>query len=251
MTGNVVVIKLYYIQIAIVVFLCSVTISWADADHGLFEQVLVGNVVDGEVNYLQIAENESFEKYLQQLAKPQSSQDKSEQLAYWINAYNAFAIKGILDGRSPSTFLGRIGYFKKAKYEIAGRNINLYDLERDIIIPYGEPRIHFAINCASASCPKLFSKVYTAQNLEQQLEKSAYLFIGDESRNRFDQEKKVAHLSKIFDWFEKDFKDHSGSVQKYIAQYVEDPELAVQLKNEEYRIKYMKYDWGLNGTAPR
>ncbi len=251
MTSNILVIKLHYIQIAIVVFLCSVTISWADADHDLFQQVLAGNVINGEVNYPQIAKNESFQKYLKQLAKPQSSEDKSQQLAYWINAYNAFAIKGILDGRSPSTFLGRIGYFKNAKYEVAGRNINLYDLERDVIIPYGEPRIHFAINCASASCPKLFSEVYTAQNLEQQLEKSAYLFIGDQSRNRFDREKKVAHLSKIFDWFEKDFKDYSGSIQKYIAQYVEDPELAAQLRNEEYRIKYMKYDWSLNGKAPK
>lgn len=85
----------------------------------------------------------------------------SEALVYWINAYNTLAIKGILDGRSPRTLLGKYSYFKKAKYRVGGKRINLYDLERKVIIPMGEPRIHFAINCASQSCPKLLSRAYT------------------------------------------------------------------------------------------
>ena len=126
----------------------------------------------------------------------------------------------------------------------------MYDLERSIIIPLGEPRIHFAINCASGSCPKLLSEAYQAEKLEQQLEIVTKDFINDSTRNEFDRDKKIARLSKIFDWFKTDFSDHSGSVQKYIAQYVDDPALAEELRNESYKIKYLKYDWSLNGTKP-
>ena len=227
------------------------TNAYADSDHSLFDPLLKAHVADGIVDYPAIVNTSAFEQYIQELAKPLVSTDRNEQLAYWINAYNAFAIKGILDGRSPSTFLGRIGYFKKAKYQIANREINLYDLERKVIIPFSEPRIHFAINCASASCPKLLSEVYQASTLDQQLEKSTRDFIADPTRNRFDRSKKILYLSKIFDWFKKDFREHSGSVQKYIARYVKDPELVKQLNNDEYKIKYLDYDWSLNGKAPK
>ena len=126
--------------------------------------------------------------------------------------------------------------------------INLNDLERKVIIPIGEPRIHFAINCASTSCPKLRPHVFSAEELETQLKHAAEEFINDTSRNYFDSTMKVANISKIFDWFEEDFVKHSGSVQKYLSQYVTDAEIAKQLHNEEYKIKYIKYDWSLNGT---
>ena len=173
-----------------------------------------------------------------------------EQLAFWINTYNALAIKGIIDGGSPSSFFGRIGYFKTTTYEAGGKTISLYDLERDVIIPLGEPRIHFAIVCASFSCPMLRSEAYTAEHLDEQLELNARRFINDPTRNRFDRGSKVAHLSKIFDWFPEDFEKHSGTVLGYVANYVDDPELAKELRDGGYKIKYLKYDWSLNGVAP-
>ena len=223
------------------------TALFADSDHAIFNPLLNRYVDDGFVDYPGINQAPVFERYIQELGQPLETTNRDEQLAFWINAYNAFAIKGILDGRSPSSFFGRIGYFKNAKYLIGGQTINLFDLERDIIIPFNKPRIHFAINCASASCPKLRSEVYTAANLEAQLEDSAIIFINDPTRNRFDPDKKKAYVSKIFDWFKKDFEKHSGSVQKYIAQFVDDPEIANGLKNEEYQIVYLNYDWSLNG----
>ncbi|MEM8845365.1 MAG: DUF547 domain-containing protein [Pseudomonadota bacterium] len=223
------------------------TALFADSNHAIFNPLLNKYVDDGFVDYPGFNDAPVFEQYIQELGQPLETTDRDEQLAFWINAYNAFAIKGILDGRSPSSFFGRIGYFKNAKYEIGGQTINLYDLERDIIIPFDEPRIHFAINCASVSCPKLQSEVYIADQLETQLEESTVIFINDETRNKFDTDKKVAHISKIFDWFEKDFVKHSGSVQKYIAQYVDDPIIAEDLNNEEYKIVYLDYDWNLNG----
>ena len=234
--------------IAYSLILCSLSsYTIADSDHTLFENILKNHVSDGVVDYPAIAGESVFNQYLDDLAKPLATKSRDEQLAFWINGYNALAIRGILDGRSPSTFFGRVGYFKNAKYTIGGRTINLYDLERKVIIPFKEPRIHFAINCASASCPKLAAHVYTAGELDQQLETVTRSFINDPSRNRFDRKNKVAHLSKIFDWFKKDFKQHSGSVQKYVAQFVNDPALAKELGNNEYRIKFLKYDWSLNG----
>ena len=237
-----------YLAACFLIFCTHTLYAFADSDHMLFESILSNHVINGVVDYPTIADEPKFSQYLQQLSAPLTSSRRDEQLTFWINAYNAFAIRGILDGRSPSSFFGRIGYFKKAKYTIADRTINLYDLERKIIIPFNEPRIHFAINCASASCPKLASHIYKADELDSQLETATRNFINDPTRNRFDRKNKIAHLSKIFDWFKKDFKQHSGSVQKYVAQFVTDPSLAEELHNNQYNIRFLKYDWTLNGT---
>ena len=116
------------------------------------------------------------------------------------------------------------------------------DLERKVIIPLGEPRIHFAINCASSSCPKLQPTVFKADVLDQQLTDAANAFINDTMRNYFDRATKIAHISKIFDWFKEDFVKHSGSVLKYIAQYVKDEKIAKDLRDGNYKIRYLKYD---------
>ncbi len=218
--------------------------------HTAFNNVLEGNVHKGRVNYAAIKSHPEFKPYIESLKAKPSFNNQNDELTYWINAYNALVIKGILDGGSPSTFFGRKSFFKGDEYQLAGMSINLNDLERKIIIPIGEPRIHFAINCASSSCPKLRPQVFTANELESQLEHAANDFINDTMRNYFDAKMKVAHISKIFDWFEEDFVKHSGSVQKYLSQYVNDADIAKQLRNEEYKIKYLKYDWSLNGTKP-
>lgn len=233
-----------------VVAISAGVLSASSALHDPLDKILQANVTDGQVNYPAIKSDAGFAEYLKALEPAQTFANKNEELAYWINAYNALAIQGILDGKSPKTLLGRLKYFKNAKYNVGGQRINLYDLERKVIIPLGEPRIHFAINCASGSCPKLLAEAYQTEKLEQQLENVAKDFINDSTRNEFDRDKKIARLSKIFDWFKDDFSKHSGSVQKYVAQYVDDPALAEELRKEAYKIKYLKYDWSLNGTKP-
>jgi hypothetical protein len=217
-----------------------------------FDEVLQQHVADGEVDYPTIANDARFMKYITKLrAQPSGITTREDRLAYWINAYNALAIKGIIDGKSPSSLFGRYRYFKSTTYTVGGLEINLYDLERDILIPLGEPRIHFAIVCASTSCPKLLSEAYTPEKLEKQLEVNTRQFINDPTRNRFDRKKKIAYLSKIFDWFEEDFEKHSGSVQRYLASYVDDPELAKELRNDGYEVEHLTYDWSLNGVPPK
>lgn len=217
----------------------------------LFADVLAAHVNQGVVDYPAISQDERYYRYLDQLKTVTELPSTSEKLAYWINAYNALAIQGILDGRSPESFFGKIGYFYNAEYQVNGHDTNLYDLEHDIIIPLDEPRIHFALNCASASCPILRNKPYVVSTLEQQLENAATEFINDTSRNRFDYSNRIAYLSKIFDWFEDDFSKHSGSVQNYLALYIADRKIADALANNEFTIEYMDYDWSLNGIAPK
>lgn len=220
------------------------------SSHDSFDQVLQAHVNEGKVDYPAIKEDKRFQDYLTYLAEtnPERFATDNEKLAFWINAYNALAIKGITDGLSPSGFFSRITYFKSTDYKLAGRDISLYDLERDIIIPFGDPRIHFAIVCASASCPNLISEAYIADKLEQQMEDNVRRFINNDFKNQFNPEKKIARVSKIFDWYPDDFKNYSGSVQKFLASYIEDTALAKLLAEDLFRIEYLKYDWSLNGT---
>ena len=228
-------------------------ITAVDFSHDGFDTVLNTHVTDGVVHYPQVAKDPTFTQYLHQLNQiaPTQLPTPNDRLAFWINAYNAFAIKGILDGYSPSTFTGRYQYFISQRYAVGGQSINLYDLERELLIPdFREPRIHFAIVCASQSCPKLRSWAFSADQIDDQLNDSAKRFINDHTKNRFDRQRKIAYLSKIFDWFTEDFVNHSGSLGKYLAQYIRDPELAMELKREIYTIEFMDYDWSLNGVSP-
>ncbi len=233
-----------------VLFLVGGAQVMASNSHDLFNQVLQAHVHAGKVDYPAIKQDPRFQTYLDYLAttNPERFTSKDEKLAFWINAYNALAIKGITDGLSPDGFFSRITYFKSTDYKLAGREINLYDLERDIIIPFDEPRIHFAIVCASASCPNLISEAYEADKLDQQLQDNARKFINNDFKNSFDIDKKVAKISKIFDWFPEDFKKHSGSVQKFLANFVADTAITQLLNEDAFRIEYLKYDWSLNGT---
>jgi len=218
--------------------------------HGVFDHALHDHVSEGVVNYPTIAKDSRFALYVNQLNRvdPNALPTRNHRLAFWINAYNAFAIKGILDGYSPRTKFGQYRYFISREYRVGGETLNLYDLERKLLIPdFREPRIHFAIVCASQSCPQLRSQTYTPEMLNQQLEDSARRFMNDPTRNRFDRENKIAYLSKIFDWFRDDFVAHSGSLTNYVKQYVHDPVLARELEKETYTVEFLDYDWSLNG----
>ncbi|MDX1432241.1 MAG: DUF547 domain-containing protein, partial [Gammaproteobacteria bacterium] len=189
--------------------------------------------------------------YLEWLARaPYATLPRAEKLAHLVNAYNAFAIEGILEGSSPSSFFGRIGYFKTDEYTLGGSPVTLHELEHEIIIPLDEPRVHFAINCASASCPVLRSGAYVADRLHLQLDEAARRFVNDQTRNRFDRETRTAYLSRIFDWYEDDFLRHADSVLAYVARYVDDSALASELAAGGWEIEFLDYDWGLNGIPP-
>ena len=228
-------------------------IAAKDFSHEAFAIALRVHVREGWIDYGGIAGDRLFSDYLRQLdgVDPNSLFSREHRLAFWINAYNAFAIKGILDGYSPMTLFGRYRYFIARGYQVGGETINLYDLEQKVLIPdFREPRIHFAIVCASRSCPKLQSWVYSTDKLDQQLEESAKGFVNDPTRNQFDRQQKLARLSMIFHWFREDFEAHSGSLLNYVKRYVADPDLARDLEAIPYKVEFLEYDWRLNGPPP-
>jgi hypothetical protein len=224
----------------------------ANFSHDLLDRVLHAHVTDGHVRYPDVRRDRQFREYLAQLNRvnPTGFSARSDQVAFWINAYNAFAIHGILDGYSPMTLWGRYRFFIARKYQVGGEPIDLYDLERKILIPFQEPRIHFAIVCASHSCPKLQSWAYRGDRLEEQLDHAARVFVNDPSRNRFDRDRRIAYLSKIFDWYGEDFTAQAGSVQRFVARYIDDPALAQDVATVPYAVEFLEYDWSLNGVSP-
>ena len=219
--------------------------------HDLFDQVLRAHVTDGRVRYPDLGRDGHFRQYLAQLNRvdPTGLPTRSDRIAFWINAYNAFAVQGIVDGYSPGTLWGRYRFFIALKYRVGGEPVDLYDLERKILIPFQEPRVHFAIVCASHSCPKLQSWTYRGDRLEEQLDHVARAFVNDPNRNRFDRDRRIAHLSKIFDWYGDDFAAQAGSVQGFVARYIDDPLLAKEVA-ASYTVEFLEYDWSLNGVAP-
>jgi hypothetical protein len=226
----------------------------AQVSHQLLNDVFQTSVKDGFVHYPEIQSDQRFVAYLAQLdgVNPFALSTERDRLAFWINAYNACAIQGILDGYSPKPYVGWYRFFKRRTYGIGGARLNLSDLEHEILRKqFHEPRIHFAIVCASSSCPKLPSWAYDATQLDQQLDQASRAFINDPTRNRFDRQHRIAYLSKIFDWFEDDFVASSGSVLQFVAQYIRDADLARELTPGVYRISYLDYDWSLNGPPPK
>jgi hypothetical protein len=214
-----------------------------------WNEILGRHVVDGVVDYDAIAAEPGFAATLEAIAGADlSGVDELVVLAFSINTYNVLAAQGILNGRSPRSAFGKLRYFMTDKYVIAGEKLSLYGFEHKRIIPLGEPRTHFAIVCASASCPILRSEAYLPSRLEAQLNQSARGFINDPDKNSFDLEEGRARVSKIFKWFRDEFEAHSGSVAAYLSQWVDDPEIREALENDELKIKFQPYDWSLNGT---
>lgn len=218
-------------------------------DYALFDEVLLHNVRNGYVDYDGIAAHPKFAPFLAQLAEPHDAfASREAEIAYYINAYNAFAIRGILDGHSPATRFGRYRYFKSQEFRLGGEDVTLEDIEHRRLRPLGDARIHFAIVCASLSCPRLANRAWLAGTLDAQLEQAARAFVNDVSRNRFDIAQRVAFASAIFDWFSEDFEKAAGSVPAYLALYADDPAVRAALLEGRLQLEYLPYDWDLNGS---
>lgn len=220
--------------------------AYADLDS-----VLVRNVRNGVVDYDGIRADPAFERFVRGIAtaEPRDLGTEAEALAFYINAYNALAIRGILDGYSPETRRGRRSYFHRQTYPVLGSPLNLADLETQAQrTDRDDPRVHFALVCTGLSCPRLATAAYRPELLEQQLEDAARAFANDGARNRYDVARKVAWLSPVYEENQAAFEAAAGSVQKYLARYVEDPAAAALLLQDGFRVEFTPRDWGLNGT---
>jgi hypothetical protein len=223
--------------------------------HSIFTKVLKSQVENGLVDYEAIKGDTLFGQYLRVLAStdPATLDTKEEQLAFWINAYNAYTIKLIID-RMPLESIRDIslglpilfGPWSIDMADIGGTSYTLNEIEHDIIRDqFGDPRIHFALVCAALSCPKLREEAYEGPTLNSQLDEDAGRFLNDTSRNEFDLEGRTMYLSKIFDWYESDFEESAGSVRAFIARYVS-RNVRSLTESDDTDIEYLPYEWALN-----
>ena len=210
-------------------------------DHSSWNNLLKKYVtIDGKVNYKGFKADESeLKKYIIYLGthSPNNTWSKEEQLAYWINAYNAltvdliirhYPVKSIKDIKNP---------WEQRLWKLGEKWYNLDDIEHQILRKMDEPRIHFAIVCASFSCPKLLNEAFEASKIEAQLTNAIKDFLSDTSRNEISENS--VKLSKIFQWFSKDFKQN-GSVVDFINIYT-DIDISPKAK-----ISFKDYNWDLN-----
>ena len=227
-----------------------------DFSHELFDQVLQKYVdSQGLVNYAGLKNAPgTLQSYLDLLAVNAPSDKATFQtgLAFWINAYNALTIKGVVDNY-PTTSVRKIklfgGFFSRIKFQVGGRSYTLDNIEHDIIrYEYGDPRIHFALVCASLGCPILEKRAFAPETLEERLDNATAKFINNPEKVRLDRENRVLYLSKIFEWYAEDFEDTHGSVINFIAEYLPETDAAF-LKKEKVQLQYLEYDWSLNAQS--
>lgn len=222
-----------------------------EVDNSIYEALLKKHVSDGTVSYKGLkSDEELLDRYLGVLEKVEPEKfGRNEKYAFYINSYNAWTLKLILTGYPGIKSIKDLGSifsspWKKKICRIAGKIISLDDIEHGILRPeFKDPRVHFAINCASRGCPKLISEPYSGKNLETRLDSSARTFINDPSRNRLEGD--TLYLSSIFKWFSEDFGDDAKA---FVLKYASDELGAgIRSRGENLKIEYLDYDWSLNG----
>ncbi|WP_179346606.1 DUF547 domain-containing protein [Winogradskyella ursingii] len=213
-------------------------------DHSDWDKLLKAHVKEnGLVDYKGFkSDKEKLTAYTTYLSQqmPDKSWTAAEQLAYFINVYNANTIKLIVDNypvKSIKDIDATISPFLKNIIKIGDKDLSLADVEKGILQKMNEPRIHFAINCASISCPKLLRDAYTAKNVDQLMDRAAKEFINSDKNEISENNAKV---SEIFKWYKKDFLNESSSIIDYINQY-SDTKI-----NSNVELDYIEYNWDLN-----
>ena len=256
-----------YTGIFFILLVCANAFAF-DHQHAAFDQLLQQVVVphgpQTDVDYTLLKTKAAeLDAYLQALQDVSADEyrawDPSQQLAFLINAYNAFTLKLIVMNYPEIDSIRDLGGLIFSSpwdiefFHLLGEPATLDLVEHDLIRKnFAEPRIHFAVNCASRGCPPLLTRAYTADQLDAQLEHATRLFLRDPERNRYVPEKKRLELSSIFNWYKPDFEQAAGSIEKYVAPYItDDPETRTLISNHGVSRRFLDYDWALNDKATR
>lgn len=232
-------------------FLCLAILAPAFAeqpDNWLksYDQLLEKYVTSTGVKYVEwkgsAADLQKLQSVVDAIAQANvSSMVKKDQLAFYLNAYNAWILHEAL-GKYPTKSVkdALFTFFLGRRIKVAGEQMSFNHLEKDVIrAKFGDPHVHFALNCASRSCPPLNRQAFRGSELDAQLEKLAKAFVNSEKGVRLSADNKSAELSKIFDWYKEDFKN-DGGVIAFINKRRSRP-----LPND-VKISYQNYDWALN-----
>ena len=232
-------------------------------DHRRFDRLLSKYVdADGRVDYsgwkASAADRQELRAYLKELgrASPRIDAAKSARLAFWINAYNAVTIEGILKEYPTSSIRNHtarvVGYniWDDLPLIVGGREYSLNQIEHDVLRTLGEPRIHFAIVCASAGCPRLLNRAYKAAEIDQQLRENAVDFFCRPGNLRVDARRRRLRMSSILKWFGEDFGETQRGRLESVMPYL--PEAAQSVARDSgVSVEYLDYDWSLNEQIRR
>jgi hypothetical protein len=235
--------------------------------------VLVDGGKASQVRYAGFAQDRAaLKRYLDALSAVSETEfrswSKPQQMAFLINAYNAFTVEKILtrypDLKSIRDFGKVFGNpFKDRFFTLFGRPFALDDVEHASLRAtgvYDEPRVHFAVNCASIGCPMLREEAYVAERLDAQLEEQTRRFLSDRSRNRYNPQTRALEVSRIFDWYKEDWQSgYRGldaqappiaSREQYFGRYAkllaDDPSQQKALEDGKAALVFLEYDWTLN-----
>ena len=210
-------------------------------DHSAWDALLQKYVNDrGEVDYASLGkERQKLDAYLEAIAghPPQNNWSRAEKMAYWINAYNAFTVQLILDNYPLKSIrdLDQGNVWDRQWIVIGDNTYSLNNLEHDILRKqYTDARIHFAVNCAARSCPPLLNRAWTAANLRTTLDQQTRAFINNQTYNTITQQS--VQISKIFDWYRKDFGDLIAFLNQYARTKIQ----------PNAKVSFQTYDWALN-----
>ena len=242
-----------------------------DQSHAAWDALLRRHVavaasgVSSRVDYAGMAADRApLQGYLDGLASVTPAEyaawRREQKLAFLINAYNAFTVQLVLTRYPDLASIKDLGSllsspWKKEFFSLLGSPRSLDGIEHRLIRAPGafdEPRIHFAVNCASIGCPMLRAEAYVGERLESQLDEAARRFLQDRSRNRYDAAARSLEVSKLFDWYGSDFEKAAGSVAAYLARYADaladDPAGRSAIRQAQARVRFLDYDWALNVT---
>ncbi len=215
---------------------------------------VLGRHVDdaGRVDFARVAADRadldrvvSFIAAVDPISAPGRFPDRAAKLAYYIDAYNALAMYGVIDAGIPDRFgaLGRFRFFYLRTFKMGGRSLSLYGLENDVIRPLGDPRIHFALNCMVVSCPRLPRAALTARNIDAELDTLAREFVAEARNVRAEPAERTVHLSAIFDFYTEDFLAQAPNLIAYVNRYRTQP------IPETYSVRFLDYDWTINDRS--
>lgn len=246
------------IEQAIPIFIQSEETSSADIDHSQWQEFLSETIVTTHpsgVNRLDYSvltpkQISSLENYLIRMRSIDPRQySRSAQFAYWVNLYNALTVKLVIDYypinsiRQIKSGLFSVGPWGKKIQHVAGVDLSLDDIEHKILRPiWQDPRIHYAVNCASIGCPNLLAQAFTAANTEKLLNLAARQYINHPRGVTIDNGK--LHISSIYHWYKEDFGGDIDGIIDHLSQYAE-PSLFELLNQDFYRYDHA-YDWDLN-----
>lgn len=237
-------------------------LAWAQPesfDHSAWDRVLkrIVNAI-GEVDYAALKRDRAeLDAYLAALARsspdnrPELFPSKRDELAYWMNAYNAL-VTGAVAAQYPTKSVRDLGFlygfFRRKEHTLGGRTMSLMSLEHDIIRRrYGDARIHFAIVCASLSCPRLAPEVFVGRTVDAQLDGLARQFLTERRGMSIDERANTIWLSALFKWYDDDFGDVLAFLKKYAGG--EDRKRLDAMRSP--RLRHYEYDWSINDPGSR